>query len=138
MKFDLQHFLESPESVDEVSLEALPALLVDISALLSRLVSTQARIAARLRMLPEAEHDPNEDRLVDARAAADYLRLKRVYLYALIREGRFPAVRVGKYVRIRVGDIKMWVHRATTPTPAPDPSAKERVRRLAEPRGRMR
>ena len=138
MKFDLQHFLESPESVDEVSLEALPALLVDISALLARLASTQARIAARLRMLSEAEHNPNEDRLIDIRAAADYLGLKRAYLYALIREDRFPAVRVGKYVRIRVGDMKTWVRRATTTTPAPDASARECVRRLAGPRGRMR
>src|SRR5206468_2898326 len=131
MKFDLQHFLESPESVDEVSLEALPALLVDISALLARLASTQARIAARLRMLSEAEHDPDEDRLIDVRAAADYLSLKRAYLYALIREGRFPAVRMGKYVRVRFRDLRTWVQRATTGAlPIPDPRAREYVRRV--------
>src|SRR5438445_8619348 len=105
MKFDLQHFLESPESVDEVSLEALPALLVDISALLARLAPTQARIAARLRMGAEKSVcDPDEDRLMDVPTAAGYLALKPQYLYGLIREGRFPAVRGGKYVRVRFGD----------------------------------
>src|SRR5438552_1488770 len=82
MKSDVSQLLESQESIDEVPVNALPALLVDASALLGRVAAVQARIAARLMMGAEkSECGPDEDRLIDVPAAAGYLALKPQYLW---------------------------------------------------------
>lgn len=47
-----------------------------------------------------------EDRLLSVPEAAVKLAVKPTHLYELIRRDRFPAVEVGKYVRVRSADVE--------------------------------
>lgn len=55
----------------------------------------------------DSEQAPKaEDRLLEVPAAARMLGVPATYLYQLIRQERFPAVKVGKYVRVRASDVE--------------------------------
>lgn len=41
--------------------------------------------------------------------AAELLRLNKVRLYALIRIGKIPAIRLGRSVRIRLRALRQWM-----------------------------
>jgi excisionase family DNA binding protein len=41
--------------------------------------------------------------------AADILRVPHSWLYTATRNGFFPCVRNGKYVRIRSADVDAWI-----------------------------
>ena len=41
--------------------------------------------------------------------AAKLLRMHKVRLYALIREGKIPAIRLGRSVRIRLRALREWM-----------------------------
>jgi excisionase family DNA binding protein len=41
--------------------------------------------------------------------AAEWMRVPESWLYAATKQGRFPCVRFGKYVRIRNADVDAWI-----------------------------
>lgn len=49
------------------------------------------------------------DRLLDADEVAAMLRMGKDWLYAEVRAGRIPHVRLGRYVRFRKGAIDEWL-----------------------------
>jgi excisionase family DNA binding protein len=50
-----------------------------------------------------------EGRLLTAGEVADYLRVKRSWVYAETRAGRIPHVRLGRYVRYSPRAVERWI-----------------------------
>jgi excisionase family DNA binding protein len=50
-----------------------------------------------------------------AQEAAQMLRLPKARIYELVRQGRLPAVRVGRLVRIPEDELRAWIARGGTP-----------------------
>src|SRR5262252_1713631 len=42
---------------------------------------------------------------------ADRLRLAKSYVYQLARRGDLPVIRTGKYIRVRLVDLRTWAAR---------------------------
>ncbi len=47
--------------------------------------------------------------LLFAKEAAAQLRVPESWLYAAARNGTFPSVKIGRYVRFRQEDINEWI-----------------------------
>jgi excisionase family DNA binding protein len=45
------------------------------------------------------------------------LRVPKARVYELIRQGRLPAVRVGRLVRVPEEELRVWIARGGMPTP---------------------
>jgi len=60
-----------------------------------------------------------EPALLTPRAAADYLRVSRSKVYALIASGRLPATRITGSVRIPRGALEQYIAAATSWPEAP-------------------
>ncbi len=95
----LGQILEHPARVAELSDQEARQLLVRVSALL-------AALAARV---PASENGQPGDRLLTPAEAAARLGVRRSRIYDLTRAGALPAVRVGKYVRVRASALTQWV-----------------------------
>ena len=54
---------------------------------------------------------PAADRLLRVPEAAELLGFASSYVYEMIRRGEFPAVRRGRYVRVRRSVLKDWIER---------------------------
>ena len=55
-----------------------------------------------------ADHTGRAELLTIPEAAA-WMRVPESWLYAATKQGRFPCVRFGKYVRIRDSDVDAWI-----------------------------
>jgi excisionase family DNA binding protein len=51
----------------------------------------------------------DREMLLTAEEAADQLRVKPSWMYRAAKEGYFPSVPVGRYVRFRQGDVTDWI-----------------------------
>jgi len=106
MNTRLADILVNPERASEIPTEAIPPLLAQLAAV-------QSALAARL--LDAKNSDPRqpqsdwEDRLITVDEAATQLSFTSQYLYELIRKGLLPAIRQGKYLRIRLSDLSAWI-----------------------------
>ena len=49
------------------------------------------------------------DRLLDAEAVAEQLRMRVDFIYRLAREGRIPHLRFGRTLRFRAEAIDQWL-----------------------------
>ncbi|MGE5235820.1 MAG: helix-turn-helix domain-containing protein [Acidobacteriota bacterium] len=67
-------------------------------------MSTENGSATRL-----ADEDPRT--LLTAEEVAERLRVTKCWIYAEVRAGRLPHVRLGRYVRFRVAAIDSWIER---------------------------
>jgi excisionase family DNA binding protein len=99
--------LPAVEALDGVPPEALPSLALHLAAL-------QGRVAARMAVAPanapsSAPGREGDCRLLPVPEVANELRVAPAYVYELIRRGRFPAIRFGKYVRVRADDLRAWI-----------------------------
>jgi excisionase family DNA binding protein len=54
-----------------------------------------------------APRDPRP--LLTAEEVAERLRVTKCWIYAEVRAGRLPHVRLGRYVRFRAGAIDSWI-----------------------------
>jgi len=108
MTTKLADILENPEQAKEVPAEAIPPLLTQLAA-------AQSALAARLLSFVPDQSDGGRttheqaEQLMTVADASKRLAFKPAYLYELIRQGRFPVVRQGKYIRIRVADLQGWI-----------------------------
>ena len=59
-------------------------------------------------------------RMLLAQEAAQMLRLPKARIYELVRQGRLPAVRVGRLVRIPEEELRLRITRGGTPAPGPE------------------
>jgi excisionase family DNA binding protein len=55
-----------------------------------------------------------------AQEAAEVLRVPRARVYELVRQGRLPAVRVGRLVRIPEAELRLWIARGGRPVTEPE------------------
>ena len=46
---------------------------------------------------------------------AEYLKMSRSKVYALVKKGRIPFIKIGKNVRIRQSDLMNWLEEQTRP-----------------------
>lgn len=53
------------------------------------------------------------ERFVGIEEAAAFLGVKVSYLYELVRLGRAPSYKVGKFRRFRISELEVWVTRGS-------------------------
>ena len=104
----LRDLLEAPERVTSTQPDALASVLGELVILLARLM-VQANSKA-LNTQPATNQDGPES-LLTVREAAAVLNLQPRYIYELVRRRELPAIRVGKYVRVRRTDLHDWLER---------------------------
>ncbi len=92
--------------IADVHPKAIPALLGDLERL-------KTLLWIRLLTTPAVNSPPEtalvEDHLLTIPEAADLLSVPAGYVYGLARRGDFPTIKIGKYVRIRLADLREWV-----------------------------
>jgi excisionase family DNA binding protein len=100
----LDELLEAPERARALPPDAIAAVIGETLLLLCRLVQ-----ASTMPNTTQAKKPEDPDRLLTVRETAALLSVRPPHVYELIRRGRLPAVRVGKYVRVKSGDLKAWL-----------------------------
>lgn len=58
---------------------------------------------------PVQEKSMEHDTVLTVDEAAAQLRVKESWLYRAARDGTFPSIRVGRYVRFRQQDVTDWI-----------------------------
>jgi|GEM_PF-1200488 len=49
------------------------------------------------------------DNLIGVEEAADYLKVRVSWIYEMVRLGRLPSYRVGRFRRFRVSELEAWL-----------------------------
>lgn len=103
---------ELERAVAEVSPLEAPVLLGELE---------RVKVILWYRILttpPENAHpEPMDtDHLLTIPEVADLLSVPRRYAYDLARRRDFPTIRIGKYVRVRLIDLREWVRRKSLDT----------------------
>jgi excisionase family DNA binding protein len=75
-----------------------------------------------------------EQRLLTADEVADILGMGRDWVYAEVRAGRLPHVKLGRYVRFREASITAWLAELERAAPEAD-TGRVRSPRQVAPRG---
>src|SRR5229473_1952900 len=104
----LRELLEAPERARALPPEAMAAILGELVLHLARL------LVMINTSLPGPQQDPKQDvqeHLLTVQQAADLLGVRPAHVYALARRRELPVIRVGKYLRIRPGDLRVWRQR---------------------------
>lgn len=50
---------------------------------------------------------------------AEILRVPKLHVYRLVREGKLPAIHVGRFVRISEDALRAWIGRGGAPLTSP-------------------
>ena len=108
------------EVVAKASRDELPELIGQIEADLSRLETLKSE--AKQRLINSSKEEPVDpvDRLLTIPEVAQVLGVSKSYVYGLVRQRKFPAVRLpglekagrdreGKNVRVRLGVLQDWL-----------------------------
>lgn len=67
--------------------------------------------------MPERIQEKNEERaILTVQEVAGYLRMSEAKVYRLVREGRLPAVRLGRTWRFRRDLLDDWLSRGAGPS----------------------
>jgi excisionase family DNA binding protein len=95
--------------VSELAVDVIPTLLAALESI---------RAALWFRLLtggaPQVHSGGRPGELLTVREAADLMKLRPQYVYELVRQGRLPAVREGKYVRIPRKGLEEWTREKTS------------------------
>jgi excisionase family DNA binding protein len=98
----------NPAAAAALSGEQRSSLMIRIAALMTALALPQTLPLSAVK--GQSAEEPN-DPLLNVKEAAQRLRFAPSYVYELIRRRDLPAVKVGKYVRIKNSDIDRFVSR---------------------------
>jgi excisionase family DNA binding protein len=114
--FTIETLINHPELVEfipssQVSL-ILSAVTNHAAAAQSRLAAVQSRLAARILSEGLCATETDDDRMLTAEAAKR-LNYRLQYVYQLVRENRLGAKREGRKIRIRWGDLKVYMRDGT-------------------------
>ena len=101
----LRDMLEDSGRINSVPPEAILPILGELVVLLARLL-LQASI---MPAMAQTENPEDLDRLLTVRETATLLSLRPAHVYDLVRQRTLPALRVGKYVRVRPRDLHAWI-----------------------------
>lgn len=105
MNLALAEVLADPRRVAAIPSEEIPVLLGEIERLRTALWAQLVRPLETPRVA--ASVDADEYLTVPEAAAA--LRFTDAYLYEAVRRQDLPAIRKGRYVRIRRDDLRAWL-----------------------------
>jgi excisionase family DNA binding protein len=110
---DLALVVADPHRATELRRDEIPALLGALEQVRALLWIQMVRVAETVER--EAAGTAGHELLTVPDAAAE-LRFTRGYVYEAVRRGELPAVRKGKYVRLRREDLAAWLggQRATS------------------------
>jgi excisionase family DNA binding protein len=97
-----------PNTLAQVPPEEIPAIMAQLAAIQSALA---VRLHERAISLPESAPTSEPDRAITVEEAAGRLSFTSQYVYELIKRRQIPAIRTGKYVRIRECDLSAWMAR---------------------------
>ena len=76
----------------------------------SRLIDTIVeKVVERLKPLISNSHDSKGDELMDVKALADYLKVKKQWVYEKTHMNIIPYYKVGKYPRYKKSKIDEWL-----------------------------
>ncbi len=67
------------------------------------------RVVEQITPLFNKSHDSNHDELMDVQGLADYLKVKRQWVYEKTHLNIIPYYKVGKYPRYRKSKIDEWL-----------------------------
>ena len=59
------------------------------------------------------ESENSKDRLLTAQEMADVLHVSKATAYNLMQRGEIPSVRMGRLVRVRLGDLERYIRENT-------------------------
>ncbi|HEV3109890.1 MAG TPA: helix-turn-helix domain-containing protein [Candidatus Binataceae bacterium] len=97
---------------DGLGIDPITIPAAEIPAALAALAALQTALAARLMTgSSSATHTAatDADPLLTAQEAASRLHLAVSYVYELVRSQQLPAIRSGKYVRIRASAVERFI-----------------------------
>jgi excisionase family DNA binding protein len=57
------------------------------------------------------EHTTMTENIYTIPEVAEYLKISKSKVYALVQQGKIPHVRIGRNVRIRETDLKRWIEK---------------------------
>jgi excisionase family DNA binding protein len=101
--------LDTVAADPETAITLPPELAI---ALLLRLAIAQSAIATALASRaiegPTGSSDDG-DRLLTPSDAAAMLQIPKAHVYELVRRGELPATRLGKYVRLPLRGLRIWI-----------------------------
>jgi excisionase family DNA binding protein len=101
--------LSMPITLDDIARDPEKAVVLPVEQRGPLIIQAAAVLAALgVGLAPQASC-PVEDRLLSVPEAAPRLDLKESRLRELIRQGRFPAVQIGKYTKVRLSDIEAFL-----------------------------
>ena len=67
------------------------------------------KVVERLKPLINNSHDSKGDELMDVKALADYLKVKKQWVYEKTHMNIIPYYKVGKYPRYKKSKIDEWL-----------------------------
>ena len=79
---------------------------IDDNVLIEAIVE---RVVERLKPLISNSHDAFSDELMDVKALADYLKVKKQWVYEKTHMNVIPYYKVGKYPRYKKSKIDEWL-----------------------------
>ena len=105
------------DAPDLAAIVANPARVADLRAaevpsILGALEELRSALWARMLVAPAGARDPVEssgEPLLTVAEVAVELQFTRAYVYDAVRTGQLPALRTGKYVRIRRAALTAWL-----------------------------
>jgi excisionase family DNA binding protein len=84
----------------------IPTLLAEVERLKAAL---WMRLVTSLIDSARANPEPGPPRLLTVPQVADLVGVPAGNIYALVRRGELPAIRLGKYVRVDPAEFKKWL-----------------------------
>ncbi len=92
------------QAVEDAGPEAVAVILPDVERL-------RARLWLRAQFVTAATATPQDgqEKLLTVEETAGRLGFAKGYVYEMIRLGRLPAIREGKYVRVRASTLTEWI-----------------------------
>ncbi len=79
---------------------------IDDNVLIEAIVD---RVVEKLKPLITNSHDTSSDELMDVKALADYLKVKKQWVYEKTHMNTIPYYKVGKYPRYKKSKIDAWL-----------------------------
>ncbi len=75
----------------------------------------------------------NGMKLLTAEEVARILRVPKLNVYRLVREGRLPVVRIGRFVRVPEEELRAWIARGGAPLDASEalPAGAPKLRHIS-------
>lgn len=61
-----------------------------------------------------SEEESLADHLMTIKEVADFLRISTISAYSWVRDGKLPAIRIGKEWRVRTRDLDEWLEVRST------------------------